>query len=172
MSASDYHPQLAIGVTDGSCMTTNTMRTTRRGGLIVSDHAQQWLGSRAESVVALPRAQDISARLQPSTRRIQDARAFPSAGTMFRPSFLCIVLRSSTHEIGDTEPSSCHASKQNHPCGDGSVAARGRRPPGGVERWKWAREYSAACFSNRIWSLPSRLAFGKMGKGSAPVQRS
>ncbi|KAI0723855.1 hypothetical protein C8T65DRAFT_627670 [Cerioporus squamosus] len=34
IAASDHHPQLAIGVTDGSCMTTNTMRTTRRGGLI------------------------------------------------------------------------------------------------------------------------------------------
>ncbi|TFK90283.1 hypothetical protein K466DRAFT_543680 [Polyporus arcularius HHB13444] len=34
LAASDHHPQLAIGVTDGSCMTTNTMRTTRRGGLI------------------------------------------------------------------------------------------------------------------------------------------
>ncbi|KAI8982792.1 hypothetical protein BD414DRAFT_515960 [Trametes punicea] len=34
ISASDYHPQLAIGVTDGSCLTTNTLRTTRRGGLV------------------------------------------------------------------------------------------------------------------------------------------
>ncbi|KAH9900932.1 hypothetical protein C8Q73DRAFT_676309 [Cubamyces lactineus] len=34
IAASDYHPQLAIGVTDGSCLTTNTMRTTRRGGLV------------------------------------------------------------------------------------------------------------------------------------------
>ncbi|KAI0362573.1 hypothetical protein OH77DRAFT_1467456 [Trametes cingulata] len=34
LSASDYHPQLAIGVTDGSCLTTNTMRSTRRGGLV------------------------------------------------------------------------------------------------------------------------------------------
>ncbi|KAI0636554.1 hypothetical protein C8Q77DRAFT_1093294 [Trametes polyzona] len=34
LSASDYHPQLAIGVTDGSVLTTNTMRTTRRGGLV------------------------------------------------------------------------------------------------------------------------------------------
>ncbi|KAI0831441.1 hypothetical protein BC628DRAFT_1336499 [Trametes gibbosa] len=34
LSASDYHPQLAIGVTDGSVLITNTMRTTRRGGLV------------------------------------------------------------------------------------------------------------------------------------------
>ncbi|KAI0647474.1 hypothetical protein C8Q79DRAFT_1068955 [Trametes meyenii] len=34
LSASDYHPQLAIGVTDGSCLTTNTMRTARRGSLV------------------------------------------------------------------------------------------------------------------------------------------
>ncbi|KAI0665265.1 hypothetical protein C8Q70DRAFT_903986 [Cubamyces menziesii] len=34
IATSDYHPQLAIGVTDGSCLTTNTMRTTRRGGLV------------------------------------------------------------------------------------------------------------------------------------------
>ncbi|KAH8106919.1 hypothetical protein BXZ70DRAFT_915612 [Cristinia sonorae] len=27
----DYHPQIAVGVTDGSCLTTNIMRTTRRG---------------------------------------------------------------------------------------------------------------------------------------------
>ncbi|KZT09673.1 uncharacterized protein LAESUDRAFT_810652 [Laetiporus sulphureus 93-53] len=34
ISASDYHPQLAVGVTDGSCITTNIMRTTRRGGAV------------------------------------------------------------------------------------------------------------------------------------------
>ncbi|OSD08431.1 hypothetical protein PYCCODRAFT_1455543 [Trametes coccinea BRFM310] len=34
VSASDYHPQLAVGVTDGSCITTNMMRSTRRGGLV------------------------------------------------------------------------------------------------------------------------------------------
>ncbi|CAL1705390.1 unnamed protein product [Somion occarium] len=34
VAASDYHPQLAIGVADGSCMTTNTMRSTRRGGMV------------------------------------------------------------------------------------------------------------------------------------------
>lgn len=33
--ASDYHPQLAIGGVDGSCMTTNTLRSTRRGGTVV-----------------------------------------------------------------------------------------------------------------------------------------
>ncbi|KAJ3559407.1 hypothetical protein NM688_g374 [Phlebia brevispora] len=34
LHASDYHPQLAVGVTDGSCITTNTLRTTRRGGAV------------------------------------------------------------------------------------------------------------------------------------------
>ncbi|KAI0748428.1 hypothetical protein C8Q80DRAFT_1171827 [Daedaleopsis nitida] len=34
IAASEYHPQLAVGVTDGSCMTTNTMRSTRRGSII------------------------------------------------------------------------------------------------------------------------------------------
>ncbi|KZT71332.1 hypothetical protein DAEQUDRAFT_707212 [Daedalea quercina L-15889] len=32
LAVSDYHPQLAIGVTDGSLLTTNTLRSTRRGG--------------------------------------------------------------------------------------------------------------------------------------------
>ncbi|KAI0797510.1 hypothetical protein C8Q75DRAFT_738495 [Abortiporus biennis] len=34
VTASDYHPQLAIGVADGSCLTTNTSRSTRRGGAV------------------------------------------------------------------------------------------------------------------------------------------
>ncbi|PCH37809.1 hypothetical protein WOLCODRAFT_95877 [Wolfiporia cocos MD-104 SS10] len=34
LSASDYHAQLAIGVTDGSCLTTNTLKSTRRGGSV------------------------------------------------------------------------------------------------------------------------------------------
>ncbi|KAI0345393.1 hypothetical protein BDW22DRAFT_1354319 [Trametopsis cervina] len=34
LSASDYHPQLAVGVADGSCQTTNTLRNTRRGGTV------------------------------------------------------------------------------------------------------------------------------------------
>ncbi|GBE81838.1 hypothetical protein SCP_0402120 [Sparassis crispa] len=34
LGASDYHPQLAVGVTDGSCLTTNTLRSTRRGGMV------------------------------------------------------------------------------------------------------------------------------------------
>ncbi|KAF9819803.1 hypothetical protein IEO21_01894 [Rhodonia placenta] len=34
VAASDYQPQLAIGVADGSCLTTNTLRATRRGGSV------------------------------------------------------------------------------------------------------------------------------------------
>ncbi|KAH9950220.1 hypothetical protein B0H21DRAFT_561975 [Amylocystis lapponica] len=34
VDVSDYHPQLAVGVTDGSCLTTNTLRSTRRGGIV------------------------------------------------------------------------------------------------------------------------------------------
>ncbi|KAF9053300.1 hypothetical protein BJ165DRAFT_1383711 [Panaeolus papilionaceus] len=32
--ASDFHPQLAVGAADGSCSTTNTLRSTRRGGTV------------------------------------------------------------------------------------------------------------------------------------------
>ncbi|KAF9556184.1 hypothetical protein CPC08DRAFT_694740 [Agrocybe pediades] len=32
--ASDYHPQLAIGSADGTCSTTNMLRSTRRGGSV------------------------------------------------------------------------------------------------------------------------------------------
>ena len=35
LASSDYHPMLAMGITDGSCMTTNTLKSTRRGGLVV-----------------------------------------------------------------------------------------------------------------------------------------
>jgi len=34
VSASDYHPQLAVGSADGSCLTTNTLKSTRRGGSV------------------------------------------------------------------------------------------------------------------------------------------
>ncbi|KAF8326928.1 hypothetical protein F5887DRAFT_1013242 [Amanita rubescens] len=34
ISASEYHPQLAAGSADGTCATTNTLRTTRRGGSV------------------------------------------------------------------------------------------------------------------------------------------
>ena len=33
--ASDFHPQLAVGATDGTCSTTNSLRRTRRGGTVV-----------------------------------------------------------------------------------------------------------------------------------------
>ncbi|KAI6153788.1 hypothetical protein BKA82DRAFT_4093973 [Pisolithus tinctorius] len=32
--ASDYHPQLVVGSADGSCSTTNLLKSTRRGGLV------------------------------------------------------------------------------------------------------------------------------------------
>ncbi|KAI6136441.1 hypothetical protein F5141DRAFT_995226 [Pisolithus sp. B1] len=32
--ASDYHPQLAVGSADGSCSTTNLLKSMRRGGLV------------------------------------------------------------------------------------------------------------------------------------------
>lgn len=35
LNASEYHPQLAIGVADGTCQTTNILRNTRRGGSVV-----------------------------------------------------------------------------------------------------------------------------------------
>ncbi|KAF8967306.1 hypothetical protein BDZ97DRAFT_1903428 [Flammula alnicola] len=34
ISASDFHPQLAVGAADGSCSTTNLLRSTRRGGSV------------------------------------------------------------------------------------------------------------------------------------------
>lgn len=34
VSASDYHSQLAVGSADGSCVTTNTLKSTRRGGSV------------------------------------------------------------------------------------------------------------------------------------------
>jgi len=34
IAPSDYHPQLAVGATDGSCLTSNTLRATRRGGSV------------------------------------------------------------------------------------------------------------------------------------------
>lgn len=34
VSASDYHAQLAVGSADGSCVTTNTLKSTRRGGSV------------------------------------------------------------------------------------------------------------------------------------------
>ncbi|KAI0263392.1 hypothetical protein BC834DRAFT_827534 [Gloeopeniophorella convolvens] len=34
ISASDYHPQLAVGSADGTCCTTNGLRSTRRGGYV------------------------------------------------------------------------------------------------------------------------------------------
>lgn len=34
VNASDYHPQLAVGSADGSCSTTNLLKSTRRGGLV------------------------------------------------------------------------------------------------------------------------------------------
>jgi transcription factor C subunit 6 len=36
VNASDYHPQLAVGSSDGTCCTTNGLRATRRGGYVVS----------------------------------------------------------------------------------------------------------------------------------------
>ncbi|KAI0306286.1 hypothetical protein B0F90DRAFT_1688642 [Multifurca ochricompacta] len=36
LSASDYHPQLAVGAADGICYTTNGLRATRRGGFVPS----------------------------------------------------------------------------------------------------------------------------------------
>ncbi|KAJ3763895.1 hypothetical protein EV360DRAFT_77973 [Lentinula raphanica] len=34
ISSSDYHPQLAVGAADGTCTTTNLLRSTRRGGSV------------------------------------------------------------------------------------------------------------------------------------------
>ncbi|KAJ6620827.1 hypothetical protein B0H10DRAFT_2020767 [Mycena sp. CBHHK59/15] len=34
LTSSDYHPQLAVGSADGVCSTTNTLRSTRRGGSV------------------------------------------------------------------------------------------------------------------------------------------
>ncbi|KAG1782384.1 hypothetical protein EV702DRAFT_378896 [Suillus placidus] len=34
VNASDYHAQLAVGSADGSCVTTNTLKSTRRGGSV------------------------------------------------------------------------------------------------------------------------------------------
>ncbi|KAJ3995652.1 hypothetical protein F5050DRAFT_1573164 [Lentinula boryana] len=34
ISSSDFHPQLAVGAADGTCTTTNLLRSTRRGGSV------------------------------------------------------------------------------------------------------------------------------------------
>lgn len=69
VAASDYQPQLAIGVADGSCLTTNTLRATRRGGSVVSHNMLLRATIRLLLTVlleiAILSAQDLSARLQP-----------------------------------------------------------------------------------------------------------
>lgn len=35
VSSSEWHPQLGVGSADGSCLTTNLLRSTRRSGSIV-----------------------------------------------------------------------------------------------------------------------------------------
>lgn len=34
LHSSDHHPHIAVGSVDGTCMTTNTLRSTRRGGIV------------------------------------------------------------------------------------------------------------------------------------------
>lgn len=38
VSSSEWHPQLGVGSADGSCLTTNLLRSTRRSGSIVRRH--------------------------------------------------------------------------------------------------------------------------------------
>lgn len=78
--ASDYHPQLAVGVTDGSCITTNTLRATRRGGSVVCISVS-FLGTLLTIyLIAIPHAQNLPTRLQPKDRPVQDAGAYSSQG--------------------------------------------------------------------------------------------
>lgn len=35
ISSSEWHPQLSVGSADGSCLTTNVLRSTRRSGAVV-----------------------------------------------------------------------------------------------------------------------------------------
>ena len=39
VDASDYHPQLAVAAADGTCSTSNMLRSPRRGGSVVSPQA-------------------------------------------------------------------------------------------------------------------------------------
>lgn len=48
--ASDYHPQLAVGAADGSCSTTNLLRSTRRGGSVVRGFCVQLLFSAGADI--------------------------------------------------------------------------------------------------------------------------
>ncbi len=61
--ASDYHPQLAVGVTDGSCITTNTLRATRPGGAVVRILVSSFQTRLTIYLVAVPHAQNLSTRL-------------------------------------------------------------------------------------------------------------
>lgn len=42
IAASDFHPQIAVGSADGTCQTTNMMKSTRRGGAVVWNNANTY----------------------------------------------------------------------------------------------------------------------------------
>lgn len=132
--ASDYHPQLAVGASDGSCLTTNTLRSTRRGGLVVSAFAI-YFGAEYPLVMttALFHAQSLSVGLQPHYRRVQNARAVLPTGTI-HTWFLAKRLSSLRRFLGAARQTDCYKSQQGVTCRHWGLATRSRGSPCCLER--------------------------------------
>jgi transcription factor C subunit 6 len=54
IATSDFHPHVAVGAADGSCQTTNLMKSTRKSEAVVGRHRNQELGISALSHVHQP----------------------------------------------------------------------------------------------------------------------
>ncbi|KAF8630441.1 hypothetical protein AX17_005418 [Amanita inopinata Kibby_2008] len=87
--ASEYHPQLAVGSADGTCATTNTLRTTRRGGSVPffvhkiykMDYSRKTDEYRMLEHFLPQEMQERASTSQSSGKKANKAKAAPAGGT-------------------------------------------------------------------------------------------
>ncbi|KDR69360.1 hypothetical protein GALMADRAFT_256215 [Galerina marginata CBS 339.88] len=140
VSASEYHPQLAVGAADGSCSTTNTLRSTRRGGSVpffVHKIFQMDYNRNTKEYRMLDRFLPQESLDRPTATRASKSQRQRQA-------------------------------KRAHdalPCEHRRVAARGRRAPRRVEQRQRAGVVRAARDGHAVRAVSRRRALGAVDEG-------
>ncbi|KAG1734326.1 hypothetical protein EDB19DRAFT_1896481 [Suillus lakei] len=83
VSASDYHAQLAVGSADGSCVTTNTLKSTRRGGSVL-DYSRKTGEFRMLDHFLPQETQERSTNLKGKQAKKDESEASISTGAVHR----------------------------------------------------------------------------------------
>lgn len=158
VGSSDYHPQLVIGASDGTCMTANSLRSIRKGGIVsVESDIRIFLTVHSRCLHTKSTNWII-------TEILRSIVCWNDFFHRYIYRYLCLLR---AHRLkGNTRSTLRHPCKierskfASEACGDWSMVTQGGNTLRRVEQWEWDFQRALTCLSHRLWALQGGLVIG------------